>query len=144
MATSPLFSKLSIKLKSDTTRDSIGRELVWLMNCAIRGARLDLPSDSFIARSVFNYGSPALQLLETSRIDPDYIALYIRDTLIKFEPRLLASSIRVQFRIDTESTTRQVLYFDINGVLKAEGISFFVRLALDYMSDSFSLYQRCA
>ncbi len=142
MATPQLFSKLSTKHKHDTTRDSIGRDLVWLMNCAIRGARLDLPSDSFIARSVFNYGNPSLQLLATSRIDPDYIALYVRDTLVKFEPRLIATTIRVQSRIDTDSVTRQVLYFDINGVLKAEGTPLFLRLALDYMSDSFSLYER--
>jgi len=74
-----------------------------------------------------------------SRLDPHRLASHIRTALLDFEPRLHAKTLIVNARMDTDKPAGQRLYFDIHARLSADQSVFQLRLALDYMSTSFSL-----
>ena len=132
-----LFNKLSAA-RGVPLRAQIATDIVGLMNCATRGARLQVPEQSPAALSVLNYGNPPLSAVGSSRIDPTRLASQIRTTLTQFEPRLDPASLRVRARTDTERTAREQLHFDVSATLRTDGSEFRLRLALDYLGASFS------
>lgn len=74
-----------------------------------------------------------------SRIDPFVIAQDIHKSIVKFEPRLVPSTVKVKTRLETYQTTRQDLYFDIEGNITSEALLFKMLLAFDYHGASFIL-----
>jgi type VI secretion system protein ImpF len=133
-----LFNKLSAA-RGAPLRVQIASDIVGLMNCATRGARLGVPEHSPAALSVLNYGNPPLSAVGSSRIDPVRLAGQIRTTLTQFEPRLNPASLRVAARTDTDRATREQLYFDVSATVRTDGSEFRLRLALDYLGGAFSL-----
>lgn len=133
-----LFNKLSAS-RTTSLQAQIAADVVGLMNCATRGARLPIPAHSPAASSVINYGNPPLSSLGNSRIDPQRLAAQIRSTLVQFEPRLDAHGLRVVARADTDRASREQLYFDVSGTLRTDGSPYRLRLALDYLGTAFSV-----
>jgi type VI secretion system protein ImpF len=133
-----LFNKLSAS-RTVSLRAQIAADIVGLMNCATRGARLKVEAHSPAASSVLNYGNPPLSSLGSTRIDPNRLATHIRASLIQFEPRLMPLGLRVVARTDTDRIARQQLYFDLTANLRTDGSEFRLRLALDYLGTAFSV-----
>jgi type VI secretion system protein ImpF len=134
-----LYDKLSRRVRRNSLRAVIGHHLVELMNCALRGARIDVPADSPAACSVLNYGCPPMLDPGATRIDPGRTAAHIREVIRRFEPRLDIARTRVQPRAAGHKGLPQTLYFDIATAAHEDGVEIKVSLALDYLSGFFSL-----
>lgn len=141
MSSPQLFYRLAARAHSVPLRDSVARDVVNLLNCALRGASLGVLSDTPVASSVLNFGNPCMATLGRSRVDPQQIATSIRQTLSTFEPRLLASRTTVVARQDTDSPGSRVLYFDVHGILRPHNHSVTIRLLLDYLGCFFDSVQ---
>ena len=136
-----LFYRLSTHSHPVSLRESVVRDAVNLLNCALRGASLGVAGDTQVASSVLNFGNPCMATLGRSRVDPQQIATSIRQTLCMFEPRLLASRTTVTAREDTDSPGSRNLYFDVQGVVKPTQNSIAMRLMLDHQGGFFSCVQ---
>jgi type VI secretion system protein ImpF len=135
----PLYEKLSRRLRRDSPEAVIGRHLVELMNCAIRGARGGVPDHSPAASSVLNYGCPPMQAPGSIRIDPVRTAWHIGEVIRRFEPRVDGTRISVQPRPDCFRRKPQTLCFDVLMTSRGDGSGIKVSLELDYLSGFFSL-----
>lgn len=134
-----LFNKLSTQRTNINLRRVIAQDILSLLNSAVRSAKLDMPEKSWLMSSVLNYGNPPWVALGSSRIDPYQMALDIQSTVSKFEPRLVPASVKVITRLETVRSSRNSLYFDIQGRYQGESDIFKMRLALDYQGASFTL-----
>jgi predicted component of type VI protein secretion system len=134
-----LFNKLSKQRGKINLRYVIAQDILSLLNSAVRSAKLDIPSKSWIMSSVLNYGNPPWAALGNSRIDPYQMAIDIQSTVSKFEPRLVPATVKVITRLETVRTSQNSLYFDIQGRYKEQSDVFKMRLALDYQGASFTL-----
>lgn len=141
MSSPQLYYRLSARARATPLRDSVARDVVHLLNCAMRGASMGMPSDAPVASSVLNFGNPCMATLGRSRVDPQHIANSIRQTLAAFEPRLLATRTLVVARQDTDSPGSRALYFDVHGVLRHQGHHIAIRLVLDYLGGFFEWIQ---
>jgi type VI secretion system protein ImpF len=134
-----LFNKLSTSHAPVNLRRVIAQDILSLLNSAVRSAKLLMPNKRWVMSSVLNYGNPPWVALGSSRIDPHQMALDIQLTVSQFEPRLAAETVRVATRLETVRTSRNSLYFDIQGRLQGQTEIFKMRLALDYQGASFTL-----
>jgi type VI secretion system protein ImpF len=139
VSTLQLYDKLTRRSRPDSLQDAMGRHLVELMNCALRGARVDVSPDSPAAFSVLNYGCPPMIGRGTTAIDPAQIAAHIGEAIRRFEPRLDIARTRVLPRAGGPRSKPQTLYFDIGSAARENGAVIQVSLALDILSDFFSL-----
>ena len=133
-----LFYRLGTRAHKVPLRDCVARDVVNLLNCALRGASLVVSTDTPVASSVLNFGNPCMLPMGRSRVDPFLLATNIRHTLGVFEPRLLVSHTTVVARQDTDSVGSSSLYFDVHGALKPHATSISIRLRLDYLNGLFS------
>jgi type VI secretion system protein ImpF len=69
-------------------RQSVLRDLNWLLNTGQAGTLVDLDPYPEVQRSVFNYGIPDMTGLVASSVDPLRIAEGIRVAIQRFEPRI--------------------------------------------------------
>jgi type VI secretion system protein ImpF len=76
-------------------RDSVLRDLSWLMNASQLAATRDLGRLPHVAASVLNYGIPPTTGKVKAAIDAAALARNVRIALLRFEPRLLPHSLRV-------------------------------------------------
>ena len=134
-----LFNKLSTQRGKINLRRVIAQDILSLLNNAVRSAKLDMPDKSWVMSSVLNYGNPPWVALGSSRIDPYQMAMDIQSTVSKFEPRLVPATVKVITRLETVRSSRNGLYFDIQGKHQGQIDIFKMRLVLDYQGASFTL-----
>ncbi len=114
-------------------RQSVLRDLSWLLNTAAFETLQDLSNAPFAARSVLNYGIPALSGTNFSSIDSDTLARKIKQAIIDFEPRILASSLNIEIFTAKDQMSHQSMSFKIEGDLWAQPlpVHLFIRSDLD-------------
>jgi type VI secretion system protein ImpF len=76
-------------------RESVVRDLGWLLNSVRLSAVQDLADYPLAARSVLNFGLPDLSGRTLSSIDIPELEAELRQAILEFEPRLLPESLRV-------------------------------------------------
>lgn len=76
-------------------RESVLRDLSWLMNASYLAATYDLGPYPHVANSVLNYGIPPTAGHLKGEIDPMSLARQVHLALLRFEPRLLPHSLQV-------------------------------------------------
>ncbi|SAK50129.1 type VI secretion system baseplate subunit TssE [Caballeronia ptereochthonis] len=76
-------------------RDSVQRDIGWLLNASGLGDGADAASLPHVATSVLNYGLPDLAGRNVAALTPGVLERLIRDALWAFEPRLVRESVRV-------------------------------------------------
>ena len=86
-------------LSPQRLRDSVKRDLTWLLNTTNLSAVQDLGRYPEVETSVINFGSPDLAGRVASSVDTAALARELRQAIYNYEPRLKRSSIKV--RIDT-------------------------------------------
>lgn len=78
-------------------RAAVLRDLEWLFNSTrISGTELDPVEFPHAARSTLSFGLPALAGNTASGIDVGLLESQIRESIIDFEPRMVASTLKVQ------------------------------------------------
>ena len=103
-------------------RQAVLRDLGWLLNAV---QPLGKQADSFpvLAGSVLNFGLPALSGQLASKVDVSVLEKAIRQTLIRYEPRILADTLEVH-AIEATSVldTHNVIEFEIRGHLWSQPV----------------------
>lgn len=114
-------------------RQSVLRDLSWLLNTVAFEAMVDLSATPFVARSVVNYGIPALSGVNLSGLDGDSLERKIKQAIVDFEPRILASSLNVDIVMARDQMNQKSLSFKIEGDLWAQPlpVHLYIRSDLD-------------
>jgi type VI secretion system protein ImpF len=102
-------------------RQSVQRDLAWLLNANGIDSVQDLSGYPHVATSVVNYGFPDIAGKTASSIDVARLERLVRDTIQAFEPRILRDTVRVS-AIQAEETTgrHNTVSFVIEGDLWAQ------------------------
>ena len=101
-------------------RESVMRDLEWLLNSCNLAAVQDLSNYHEAANSVINYGMPDLAGETASSYDVGELERAIRKAIWDFEPRLLRESVKVRAVQSGNRSHDRVLAFDIEGQLWAQ------------------------
>jgi type VI secretion system protein ImpF len=109
-------------LSLERLRDSVRRDLGFLLNATHLAAVQDLSDYPEVERSTLNYGVPDLAGRPASSIDSGDLVRAIRRAIIDFEPRLLKNSLKVDISVDPNQHNPNALRFDIEADLWSEPI----------------------
>lgn len=102
-------------------RECVLRDLNWLFNATQLSASEDLTNCPFVVHSVINYGIPPLSGATVARVDLRAMEQALRQSILDFEPRLLADSVRVRAKVGEDVVSlHNVLSFDIECRLWAQ------------------------
>lgn len=116
-------------------RDAVLRDLDWLFN-ASRPALARTGNDfAAVRHSVLNFGLPTFSGQTLSSIDPEAMALQVRQALIDFEPRLNPQSLRVTPLAESQHLERHnLISFRIAGELESLQLQLQLRTDIDLES----------
>jgi type VI secretion system protein ImpF len=89
-------------------RQSVLRDLSWLLNTSALETMVDLSDAPDVAHSVLNYGTPALSGTNLTNDDIPRIERKIKQAIIDFEPRILPDSIKLEL-IATEQMNHKAM-----------------------------------
>lgn len=114
-------------------RQSVLRDLGWLLNATALEAVQDLQGAPYAARSVINYGMPNLSGVAASGIDVHALERRLRQAIVDFEPRLLPNSLKIRVISATDQMNVNALSFLIEADLWAQPLPthLFIRSVLD-------------
>jgi type VI secretion system protein ImpF len=99
-------------------RESILRDLRWLLNSSSSDATIDFTGCSDAQRSVINFGMANLGGLLASSVDPEQLEDRIRRAIAEFEPRILPHTLEVHVTSSERTLdSHNVLAVSIRGQL---------------------------
>ncbi len=114
-------------------RENVLRDLNWLFNAT--QSSIDFADDPVLIGSVINYGMPPLAGRPASQYDLNDLARALRDVILRFEPRIIAHTLKVSADRDRESA-HNVLGFRIEGQMWSQPIplEIYMRTEIDLES----------
>ncbi len=117
-------------LSLNQLKDSVLRDLGWLLNstCLLDS---DASQNTPAGSSVINFGLPALAGNCVSNVDVEALERIIRQAIIRFEPRILAASVRVKACMKPDEMNHNGLSFAIEGDLWAQPVPLRLLLQTD-------------
>ncbi len=95
-------------------KQSVMRDLQWLLNAGCLETTQDLSDYPQVKKSVLNYGLPDLSGTTASNVDSTILERMLRQTIVNFEPRILADSLKV--RVSNRDKHNNII-FEIEGEL---------------------------
>ncbi len=107
-------------LTIDQLHDYVVRDLSWLLNAENLTPVHNLREFPDAAASTVNYGVPTISGQIVSQMDAARMEERIRECIRRFEPRLLADSIRVRVIIDETQMQPHALRFEIEANMWAQ------------------------
>jgi type VI secretion system protein ImpF len=114
----------------ETLRRHLSNDLASLMNTISLEAIVDLADYPYIQKSILNYGFGDLSNLSDKGYAASEMSRFIRDTLIRHEPRLIPGTIEINVNKDAESITQR-LTFDISADMVASPVD----VPLDFVAE---------
>jgi type VI secretion system protein ImpF len=112
-------------------RESVRRDLSWLLNNTWLQAVEDLDAYPEVAQSTLNYGVPDLAGKTASTVDVKALEKSLRAAILTFEPRLLRESIRLKSVVNPKGAAHNDLSFVIEAELWAQPVPLRVFLKTD-------------
>lgn len=112
-------------------RESVRRDLGFLLNATHLAAIQDLHEYPDVERSTLNYGIPDLAGRPASTIDPGTIGRLIRRAILDFEPRLLGHTLKVQVNVNPERFSPNALRIEIEAQLWSQPVPLRLRWRAD-------------
>ena len=97
-------------------RQSVLRDIAWLLNAVSLESVQNLDNYPEAAKSVINYGIPDLSGHTLGIHDIDIIEKRIRKVLLDFEPRILPNTLKIKI-VSTDSYNHNAMNFIIEGDL---------------------------
>lgn len=113
-------------------RESVLRDLQWLLNTGNLAATGELDHHPLVARCVLNFGIPDLSGTTATamrhKLEP-----MIRQAILDFEPRILKDSLRVR-AVEADQMNRNAMSFEIQGELWGQPLPtlLFLRSEIDF------------
>jgi len=95
-------------------KQSVMRDLEWLLNAGCLETTQDLSNYPQVKKSVLNYGLQDLSGTTASNVDSTTLERMLRQAIVNFEPRILADSLRVRVANRDKHNT---IIFEIEGEL---------------------------
>jgi len=122
-------------------RQSVLRDLGWLLNSGNLGSVEDLEDCPMVAQSVVNYGLPDLAGQAASGMDLPAVERALRQAIWDFEPRILRNSVKIRSVVAQDQMNRNAVAFEIEGELWAQPVPLhlFLRTEVDLDSGTFSV-----
>ena len=119
-------------------RQSVLRDVAWLLNTVHLQASQDLDEWREVASSTVNYGIPDLAGTSVAGRNTQALERAVRQAVLNFEPRILPDTVKVSVRIDPEQMTRHAMSFIIEGHLWAQPVplSLYLKTELDLETGS--------
>jgi type VI secretion system protein ImpF len=100
-------------------RESVVRDLGWLLNSVRLSSVQDLAAYPHAARSALNFGLPDLAGRTLTSVDVPALEADLRQAIIHFEPRLVADSVEVAVRDSQTDFGINSMQFTIDAMLMA-------------------------
>ena len=104
----------------DKLRESVLRDLGWLLNTGKLSQLADLAGYPEVEHSVLNYGTPDLSGRIVSLAHVGDLELAMRQSILDFEPRILSETVKVRAIVDESNMGTNALTFEIEGTLWAQ------------------------
>lgn len=101
-------------------RESVLRDLAWLLNTANLASIQDLSGHPEVASSVVNFGIPALSGQGLSGTDLALLERQLRQAIADFEPRILGHTLKVRLESNESQMSHNAMTFLIEGDLWAQ------------------------
>ncbi|NJN45564.1 MAG: type VI secretion system baseplate subunit TssE [Candidatus Competibacteraceae bacterium] len=101
-------------------RESVLRDLAWLLNSSNMAEREDCEEFAFVPSSVVNFGMPALAGNTAHSVDLVEIERILRQVIWDFEPRIMRNSLKVRADLDADQMSHNCLTFELEGQLWAQ------------------------
>jgi type VI secretion system protein ImpF len=95
-------------------KQSVVRDIEWLLNAGCLESTLDLNEYPQVRQSVLNYGVPDLTGTTASNVDASSLEHMLRQRILHFEPRLLQRSLKVRV---THKDDHNTIIIEIEGEL---------------------------
>ena len=114
-------------------RDAVFRDLDALLNTITPLDQNDVAGLDEVRRSVLNYGLPALSGGAAMSIDPRQLERRLRDVIQRYEPRIVAETVKIQVEIAPGAMNHRALTFRLDGLLWAQPMpeQIYVKTQLD-------------
>lgn len=111
-------------------RQSVNRDLGWLLNTGCLETIQDLDDYPHVRQSVLNFGIPDLTGTTLSNADPSTLERYLRQAILAFEPRILKRSLKIRAKSGSDHNR---IIFEIEGQLWAQPLPehLYLRTILD-------------
>lgn len=104
-------------------RAAVLRDLAWLLNTTRLTERSGLAGYSAAENSVLNYGMPSFSGETAAALDITDLERAIREAIVRFEPRILPATLRVEARADGRALDwHNVVNIIITGQLWAQPV----------------------
>ncbi len=128
-------------LSEDKLRDSVVRDLGWLLNTGNLVTLEDLDDFQEVQTSVLNYGVPDTTGTAVSATNTDQLERALREAIIRFEPRILPNTLRVTVEKDASHYNDRALSFLVEGELWAQPmpLNLYLRTDLDLETGAYSV-----
>jgi len=129
----PVESREQRVLSLRKLRQSVLRDVSWLLNTSSLDSMMDLTDVPFASHSVINYGTPALSGINLTSVDLPAIEHKIKQAIQDFEPRILAESLSVNVVSSDQQMNQKAMSFKIEGDLWAQPlpVHLYIRSDLD-------------
>jgi type VI secretion system protein ImpF len=101
-------------------RESVLRDLSWLLNTTNFEAVEDLEDYPEISHSVLNFGMPDLAGTIAASTDVRDLQRKLRQVIWDFEPRIRRDSVNVRVHVSDETMSDESMTFEIEGLLWAQ------------------------
>jgi type VI secretion system protein ImpF len=109
-------------LSIERLHDCVVRDLSWLLNTENLESVLDLNEYPYAGKSTLNYGIPTFSGRFLALYDERQLAGHVRESILRFEPRLLADTVQVRVKLDRHGHSQHLLSFEIEAMLWAQPI----------------------
>ena len=131
-------------LSIERLHECIVRDLSWLLNADNFMSVNDLSDCPEVASSTVNYGIPTLSGSVIGQIDLPRLEDSIRESILRFEPRLLPHTVEVRAHLDDSAKHANSLRFDIEASAWAQPlpIQLLVTAEVDLETGNFSVVER--
>jgi len=128
-------------ISENNLRECVIRDLGWLLNTAHMAATEELDLFPSVSRSVLNYGVPDLAGVIASSMDTKLLERGLREAITRFEPRILAESLKIEVNLNKSATNHTALSFRIEADLWAQPIplNMFLRTEVDLGTGNISI-----
>ena len=103
-------------------RETVLRDLGWLLNTTNLASAEDLSGYPEVARSVLNFGIPDLSGRPLVGPDVPLLERRLRQAIADFEPRIISRTLKVTLAINEGQLNRNALTFLIEGDLWAQPV----------------------
>jgi type VI secretion system protein ImpF len=114
-------------------RELMLRDLNWLFNTSSPQHLRNQVEYPYVSRSVLSYGKRDMTGMHIRGDDLGAIQAAVRQTILDFEPRILAKTLKVRAKIEDGEQNNAVLKFEIEGSLWCQPVplQLFLRTAID-------------